>query len=800
VTATAPPKPDTTFVVMLGASRYPRDEKLSNEQFLRSAKAVRQYFESRDTFSLPSDNLLWLFDSSEAPSHLDGRIRDFLRVASHRDESRRPRDVIVYYIGHGFFDEQKSYFLALQSLRPDAPDSNYRFQALQRAIKSEARHARKYLILDACYSGAASREWMSLNADAQLVLNEVAAEATDDLPHNGTALLCATNRNDPARAPAKAEYTMFSGALLDVLQTETAPAGGYRLSLRQLRDLAYDVIRHRYPNDAVRPEVHSPDQKDGDIAGISLFPTRPAAAAVLEASAPIERAHDALSSDTFTNDAAIQCVVVNPEGELGEEDVPLVQHVRRAWEHAGARISAEVNRYRAARGLPLVPAADSVEPPFVLAELQVQRAFESQASVTAAIDALCKAELAVFDLTGFQPGVLLLLGIRAVARRGVTLSSIGGTYIVGGQLAIPFNLQLLNLAAHSRDQEDEGKGLRPWELLAEKIKNGYRELADLPHYLDLPAYESVRQLGVESSAYRPIQYDEKVLVLCPFSPEYTRRNWKRFLEAELPGKLMQRLRRAGKVVDDPPRLERLLDLKTPRLVAQTLFESIRLVDMCIIDWTELRPNVMFEAGVRLATNALAAVHIVEQTEPGVSGPRSTLAHVAALWKLFAPIAYRCKVGDTAPYEEMITCFEASLAASNGGHPGFVYTAVGTALDRRSHPAALPLVVELMRAANILASDDEESTGISPILFHEVNKQLVAEAYEAAADRRLAAWLFLTRRYSPEEIAGDTHRLQQFELLSVQARRWARKQGRQDIIDEVAKQQRAVKLMTQRTDQ
>ena len=513
-----------------------------------------------------------MFDSPDAPSDLDGRIRDFLRSAGHRDEASRPRDVIVYYIGHGFFDDQKSYFLALHGLRPDAPDSNYRFKALQLAIKSEARHARKYLILDACYSGAASGEWMSPNADAQLVVNEVAQDAKDDLPHKGTALLCATNRDDPARAPSKAEYTMFSGALIDALQNPTAPTAGYRLSLRQLRDLAYDVIRDRYPDDAVRPEVHSPDQKEGDIAGIRLFPARPAAVAVIGPSAPVEGANDALNPKTFTHDAAIQCVVVSPEGEVGEEDVPLVQHVRRAWEHAGARISAEANRYRAGRGLPPVPAAHSADPAFVLADLPVQRSFESKASVSAAIDALCKAEVAVFDLTGFQPGVLILLGIRSVARRGVTLSSIGGTYTVGGPLAIPFNLQLLNLAAHSRDQEDKGKGLRPWELLGEKMKNGYSELADLPHYLDLPAYESVRQLGVESSAYRPIRYDEKVLVLCPFSPEYTERNWKRFLEAELPGKLMQRLRKAGRAVDDPPRLERLLDLKTPRLVAQTLFE------------------------------------------------------------------------------------------------------------------------------------------------------------------------------------------------------------------------------------
>jgi hypothetical protein len=781
---------------MLGASRYPRAQHLSNEQFLRSAEAVRQYFESPDAFALSSANLLWLFDSPEAPSELDGRIRDFLHSAGNRDEANRPRDVIVYYIGHGFFDDEKAYFLALHNLRLDAPDSNYRFKTLQLGIKSEARHARKYLILDACYSGAASAEWMSPNAEAQLVVNEVAKAAKDDLPYKGTALLCATSRDDPARAPAQAKYTMFSGALIEALQTSTEV--GTRLSLRQLRDLAYDVIRRRYPHDAVRPEVHSPDQKEGDIAGIELFPIEPTTDAVLNA-ASIDRAYDALNPNTFTHNAAIQCVVVSPEAEFGEEDVPLVEHVRRAWEHVGPRISAEANRYRAGRGLPLVPGAGSSDPAFVLADLSVRRAFESKASVTAAIEALCKAELAVFDLTNFQPGVMILLGIRAVARRGVTLSSIGGTYTVGGPLEIPFNLQLLNLAAHSRKQEEQGKGLRPWELLGEKIKNGYGELADLPHYLDLPAYESIRQLGVVSSAYRSIRYDEKVLALCPFSEGYTKRNWKRFLEAELPGKLVQRLRKAGRTVEDPPRLERLMDLRTPRLVAQTLFESIRLVDMCIIDWTGLRANVMFEAGVRLATNPLGAVHIVEEMGPDASGLRSDLPHVTKLAKLFAPIAYRCKVGDTVPYEEMITRFETSLAASSSGHAGFVYTAVGTALDRRSHPAALPLVDELMRAANILTSDDEESTGISPVLYHEVNEELVAEAYEAAAERRLAAWLFLTRRYSLKEIAGNAQRLHHFELLSVQTRRWARKQGRQDIVDEIAEKQQALRLVKQRTD-
>ena len=789
MTPAAAPASDTTFVVILGASEYPRDVRLSNPSFRQTAEAIKHYFESPDGFGVPSDNLLWLFDAPDAPSDLDGRLREFLSAAAQRPEPHRPRDLIVYYVGHGFFDDQKAYFLALQNMRPDAPDSNYRFRALQRTIRMEARHARKYVILDACFSGAANREWMSPNVEAKLVIDELAADAKDDLPDRGTALLCAASRDNPARAPTGADHTMFSGALLEVLQNPREC--GLRLSLRQIGDLAYDLIRQRHAGDAVHPEVHAPDQDRGDISRIPLFPVGARAKGSGD-----ELVQDALNRMVFASEAAIQCIVVSPERDLGEDDVPLTQHVRRAWELSGTKISAAANQYRTGRNLTLVPSADDVEGAFVLAELPVQRAFDSEASLTNAVEALCRAELAIFDLTGFQAGVLFLLGVRAVARRGVTLASIGGDYTVGGQLMVPFNLQLLNLAAHSAKQEKEGKGLRPWELLGDKIQNGYRELADLAHYLDLPAYESVRQLGVESSAYRPIQYSEKVLVLCPFSPEYTERNWKRFLEAELPGKLMQRLEKLGKAGPEPPRLERLLDLKTPRLVAQTLFESIRLIDMCVIDWTNLRANVMFEAGVRLATNALGAVHIVESVEGTPKWPSDAPPHAANMRTLFSPIGYRCKVGDTAAYREMITRFETSLAANQEGHPGLVYAAVGRSLDRRSHPAAVSVVDELTRAANILESDDQESTGISPVLYHDINKELVAEAREAAAERRLAAWLFMSRRYSAEEIVSDKRRLHQFELLSVQARRWARQERRPDLLSEIKEKQEAVKLAQQ----
>jgi tetratricopeptide (TPR) repeat protein len=214
--------------------------------------------------------------------------------------------------------------------------------------------------------------------------------------------------------------------------------------------------------------------------------------------------------------------------------------------------------------------------------------------------------------------------------------------------------------------------------------------------------------------------------------------------------------------------------------------------MCLIDWTDLRANVMFEAGVRHATNPLGAVHIVEAGDQGQKRMPGGLHHVDAMVRLFSPIGYRCRPGDIAAYAEMIARFESALAANREGRTGFVYRAVGEALDRRSHPVATPLAEDLLRSANLLESDDQESTGISPILYHEVNKALVTEARVAAAERRLAAWLFISRHDSPEQIGSDARRREQFELLSLQTRRWARKAGKADLVTEIATCLRAVR--------
>src|SRR5262249_16483212 len=68
------------------------------------------------------------------------------------------------------------------------------------------------------------------------------------------------------------------------------------------------------------------------------------------------------------------------------------------------------------------------------------------------IRALCAAEIVVFDITGFEPAVMLLLGIRAVVRRGITICSVGEKFTLGETFDFPFNIQEVNIVAHSAEQ------------------------------------------------------------------------------------------------------------------------------------------------------------------------------------------------------------------------------------------------------------------------------------------------------------------------------------------------------------
>jgi putative nucleotidyltransferase with HDIG domain len=64
---------------------------------------------------------------------------------------------------------------------------------------------------------------------------------------------------------------MFSGALMEVLRNgEISDQPAFSLTDVGLR--VKDILRSRYPDEWIRPEVHSPDMREGNIADLPLFP------------------------------------------------------------------------------------------------------------------------------------------------------------------------------------------------------------------------------------------------------------------------------------------------------------------------------------------------------------------------------------------------------------------------------------------------------------------------------------------------------------------------------------------------
>lgn len=120
--------PRHTLVIVIGASIFPGNEQLSNLRFACSAEGMRDYFLDPGRFGLPEGNLLWLFDATEQPTSVYDKIEVFLRDALARPEPDGPRDVIVYYVGHGFFGDDRSYHLAAWSLKTGAPEYHIVFE------------------------------------------------------------------------------------------------------------------------------------------------------------------------------------------------------------------------------------------------------------------------------------------------------------------------------------------------------------------------------------------------------------------------------------------------------------------------------------------------------------------------------------------------------------------------------------------------------------------------------------------------------------------------------------------------
>jgi hypothetical protein len=355
------------------------------------------------------------------------------------------------------------------------------------------------------------------------------------------------------------------------------------------------------------------------------------------------------------------------------------------------------------------------------------------------VQAMCLAPVMVADVTKFQPGVMLTLGVRAVVRRGITITSTFDLFDEHHRRQHPFNIQETKLVCHGgMFQPNNPKN--PVFVISEALRDGLLESRLRSRYLDLPAYDAVRCTPPESSA--EVWARDSVLVLCSFQDDYSDHYWVPVSDTIL-------------TYYSPKKPVRMMDIGSPRLVGQALYEYIRWARTCIVDWTDWRPNVFFELGVRLACSNIGPISLLESSHAEIA--EGSLRQKSQLIELFRPAQYDCK----SP--------EASLRPAFEAHEQIVSGALQT--DPRKalpHDATYRLATDVFdwtedvstllphRRLRFSIEDelgrDPQSSGVPPVLF-SANSAFSDQLRRSVIERWVAAWYYMVSRY-PEELKTD----------------------------------------------
>jgi hypothetical protein len=380
------------------------------------------------------------------------------------------------------------------------------------------------------------------------------------------------------------------------------------------------------------------------------------------------------------------------------------------------------------------------------ASVDVVDAYASPASLDRVVQLVVQADVALFDVSRFEPGVMLLLGIRAATRRGVTINSHGGGWQEGHPINRPFNLSDLSFSSHTPPSDMFAGGDPRIDRFIDRICTGFDQLARQPHYLDLPVYDSLRQLGPQENAWTSVPLEDQVLVLCSYGESYflTWRN--------IRGKLKAALSQEGILTD----VERLQDMPTPQLVSQSLYERIRRCAGCVADWTASSPSTFFELGVRLAVSPWSVVQIVDEgwLASIIDSKHPPAKQVENMKTLLNPLTY-----EGADDSEIGSRIAQQLIQMRGrvmGSKGHRVRQVAAEALRSTEERLPHLFKQLMGEADALDHKDRERDNVPQALFYDI-REISEDQEKSALERRLAAWLYLDLRVRAEGLDDSDER-------------------------------------------
>ncbi|MDA1359039.1 DivIVA domain-containing protein [Glycomyces luteolus] len=147
--------------------------------------------------------------------------------------------LLIYYSGHGLVASDGLLHLALpQTSQRLLPWSGIPFKLLHHAVQV-SRAKTKVLILDCCFSGKATQ---LLSGEESTILGQITA--------NGAFTLTSSPANEPSFAVDGRGHTVFTGALLKVLEHGSPRAG----AMLTLGDIHLELLHHAQANHLPEPQ------------------------------------------------------------------------------------------------------------------------------------------------------------------------------------------------------------------------------------------------------------------------------------------------------------------------------------------------------------------------------------------------------------------------------------------------------------------------------------------------------------------------------------------------------------------
>ncbi len=521
------------------------------------------------------------------------------------------------------------------------------------------------------------------------------------------------------------------------------------------------------------------DQGWGGISGAPVFVGDELVGIVKSFPAAFEgRRLAAVPVAALLRDASFRLAIAPPWlSDLPAEPWVLVLLAEREQDDLVESVRTAIQLYTDRSGLEPIHAEPRV--------VNVKEALETPERWLQLVRALCQAPIMVADVTDFQPAIMLFLGIRAVVRRGVTITTTANTLDESELSSLPFNIQESKLISHGGIYEVEDPK-NPFNILVTAIRDGLAELRTHTGYLDLPAYDAVRQ-PLPESLPRAVSARDHILMLCPFREEY-RRQWL-FLSNVLARHYL------------PRTVCRMSDIISPRLVGQALYEHIRWATICVVDWTYWRANVFFEFGVRLACSSTPPFLLIDhaqvvsldradalpadQANPVPAGQvqasvvrQPLLEQKGQLLRLFRPFVYtvsqvlkdREKLAAALDQHDVDVQEPGSTQDRDQIPYDGTYRAAVDAFEWQQDPLTLRPHDLLRGSAEAQLGKDPQKYGASPVLF-SMNAGFAQALRRSVEERWIGAWYYLRYRYSLDEFRADEKLRVELRALGTAAQQW-----------------------------